>query len=71
MKLLPMLCALYQEQQSWSENECIDEIVHLLHILYAFWPQLEVIIIYYFYNFVSLFVDMLPYYCCWFWWLYT
>ena len=46
MKLLPMLCNLFEEQQSWSENKCTSEIVRLIHILYAFWPQIEVIILY-------------------------
>jgi hypothetical protein len=51
-----MLCNLYQEQQNWSTTKCANEIVHLLHILYAFWPQLEVIIIEYCYSFFHLIV---------------
>ncbi len=43
-----MLCTLYEEQENWGTAKCIDEIAHLLHILYAFWPQLEVIITIYF-----------------------
>jgi hypothetical protein len=51
LKLLPMLCALYTEQQSWSSTQCMEQIVDLLHILYAYWPQIEVIILQ---NFISL-----------------
>ncbi|CAF3022835.1 unnamed protein product [Rotaria socialis] len=39
--LLPMLCTLYKEQQVWSSAECTDRLVYLLHILYAFWSQIE------------------------------
>jgi len=42
-----MLCNLYEEQQSWSSDTCMNEIVRLFHILYAFWPQLEVIKIFF------------------------
>ncbi|UJR25084.1 hypothetical protein I4U23_006445 [Adineta vaga] len=41
MKLLPMLCALYEEPQSSNSNTCMKQIVYLLHIFYAFWPQIE------------------------------
>ncbi|CAF3420760.1 unnamed protein product [Rotaria sp. Silwood1] len=41
LALLPMLCTLYKEQQIWNSTECTDQVVYLLHILYAFWPQLE------------------------------
>ncbi|CAF2616646.1 unnamed protein product [Rotaria sp. Silwood2] len=41
LKLLPMLCTLYNEQERWSSTECIEEIVYLLHMLYGFWPQIE------------------------------
>ncbi|CAF0764085.1 unnamed protein product [Rotaria sordida] len=41
LKLLSMLCTLYNEQQRWSSTQCIEGIVYFLHILYAFWPQIE------------------------------
>ncbi|CAF3628375.1 unnamed protein product [Adineta steineri] len=41
IKLLPMLCTLYKEPQSWNSNECMKQTVYLLHTLYAFWPQIE------------------------------
>ncbi|CAF1542345.1 unnamed protein product [Adineta ricciae] len=41
VKLLPMLCTLYKEPQAWNSNGCVKQIVHLLHIVYAFWPQVE------------------------------
>jgi hypothetical protein len=43
LNLLPMLCALYSEQETWATSECFDQIVFLLHMFYAFWPQLQVI----------------------------
>lgn len=39
---MPMLCALFQEQSTWNPPECIRKVVYLLHLLYAFWPKLEV-----------------------------
>ncbi|CAF4720946.1 unnamed protein product [Rotaria sp. Silwood1] len=41
LKLLPMLCTLYNEQPRWNSIQCMKEVVYLLHILYAFWPQIE------------------------------
>ncbi|CAF3983671.1 unnamed protein product [Rotaria magnacalcarata] len=40
LELLPMLCALHNEQM-WSSPQCTEAIVYLLHIVYAFWPQIE------------------------------
>jgi hypothetical protein len=38
-----MLCTLYNEQQTWSSTQCVEQIVYLLHVFYAFWPQIKVI----------------------------
>ncbi|CAM2722145.1 unnamed protein product [Rotaria socialis] len=40
LELLPMLCALHNEQ-IWSSAQCTKAIVYLLHIVYAFWAQVE------------------------------
>lgn len=44
LKLLPMLCNLYKEPHL-SSIQCIEQIVYLLHTVYAFWPSIEVIIL--------------------------
>ncbi|CAF0980238.1 unnamed protein product [Adineta steineri] len=42
VKLLPMLCTLYNNQQNWNSTECVEGIVYFIHMLYAFWSQLEI-----------------------------